>query len=140
MDDADSLQTAIALMQGERILMKTKVAIASTDQENVDIHFGRCKTFAIAEVDGENGSYRLIEQRDVTAPCPSCGRLGESDDAIEGVVESLSDCEYVIVSRIGRWPDSLLYERGIKSFEYSGPVSEAIALLLERRSGEEGPS
>jgi predicted Fe-Mo cluster-binding NifX family protein len=114
--------------------MKTKVAIASTDLENVDIHFGRCKAFAIAEVDGESGSYRLIERRDVTAPCPSCGRLGESDDAIEGVVESLSDCECVIVSRIGRWPDSLLHERGIRSFEYSGPINEAIALLLGLRS------
>jgi predicted Fe-Mo cluster-binding NifX family protein len=109
--------------------MKTKVAIASSDMENVDIHFGRCKAFVIAEVDDDNGSYRLIERRDVTAPCPSCGRLGESDDAIEGVVEALSDCGCVIVSRIGRWPDALLHERGIRSFQYSGPISGAIASL-----------
>jgi predicted Fe-Mo cluster-binding NifX family protein len=112
--------------------MKIKAAIASTDLKNVDIHFGRCRTFAIAEVDCKSRSYRLIEQRDVTAPCPSCGRLGEPDDAIENVVESLSDCEYVIVSRIGRWPDSLLYERGIGSIEHSGPIRDAMALLFGR--------
>jgi predicted Fe-Mo cluster-binding NifX family protein len=115
--------------------MKIKAAIASKDMKNVDIHFGRCKEFVIAEVDDESGSYRLTERRDVTAPCPSCGRLGEHDDAIEGVAEALSDCGYVIVSRIGRWPDSLLSERGIKSLQYSGPIDGAIALLFGVKSG-----
>jgi predicted Fe-Mo cluster-binding NifX family protein len=113
--------------------MKFKTAIASSDLENVDTHFGKCGFFVIAEVDDEDGTYRTLERRDVSPPCPSCGSLGESDDAIENVVKALSDCDYVIVSRIGRWPDSLLYERGILSAEFSGPINDAVALLLKER-------
>ncbi|MDR1510463.1 MAG: hypothetical protein LBS53_12590, partial [Synergistaceae bacterium] len=101
--------------------MKFKAAIASSDMENVDTHFGRCSSFVIAEVDDEDCSYRLIETRPVTSPCPSCGTLGEPADAVERIVASLFDCEYVITSRIGRWPDSLLFENGIRSVIFSGP-------------------
>ncbi|MDR1967056.1 MAG: hypothetical protein LBQ36_10120 [Synergistaceae bacterium] len=112
--------------------MTVKIAIASSDLNNVDTHFGRCGAFVIAEVDEEHKSYRLTEVRDVTAPCPSCGRLGEEDDAIERVVEALSDCSFVVVSRIGRWPDSLLYSRGIASVEFTGPIDAAIEKLFGR--------
>ena len=113
--------------------MKFKAAIASSDMENVDTHFGKCGAFVIAEVDDEDGSYRLSETRPVTPPCPSCGTLGEPDDAMERVVASLSDCEYVITSRIGRWPDSLLFESGIRSVMFGGPISDAISLTLAER-------
>jgi nitrogen fixation protein NifB len=119
--------------------MKFKTAIASSDRENVDTHFGKCRGFVIAEVDDGDGSYRLGETRSVTPPCPSCGTLGEPDDAIESVVASLSDCEYVITSRIGRWPDSLLFEHGIRSVIFGGPISDAMSMLLaERNKGECG--
>jgi nitrogen fixation protein NifB len=113
--------------------MKFKTAIASSDMENVDTHFGRCRGFVIAEVDDADGSYRLSGTRPVTPPCPSCGALGESDDAMERIVASLSDCEYVITSRIGRWPDSLLFQSGIRSVMFGGPISDAMPLLLAER-------
>jgi nitrogen fixation protein NifB len=113
--------------------MKFKIAIASSDMENVDTHFGRCGSFVIAEVDDVDGSYSLSETRPVTPPCPSCGTRGEPDDAIELVVASLSDCEYVITSRIGRWPDSLLFENGIRSVMFGGHIDDAISLLLAER-------
>jgi len=37
--------------------------------------------------------------------------MSESDDTIIGVITLFSDCEYVIVSCIGRWPDSLLFRK-----------------------------
>jgi predicted Fe-Mo cluster-binding NifX family protein len=110
-----------------------KVALASSDLENVDTHFGRCRAFIIAEVDGENASFRILERRQVAPPCPSCGTLGAPDDAVASVVESLTDCRYVVVSRIGRWPDSLLYERGIESVVYSGPITDILNSLSSPR-------
>ena len=118
--------------------MKFKTAIASSDMENVDTHFGRCGVFVIAEVDDEDGSYRLSGTRPVAPPCPSCGTLGEPDDALERVVASLSDCEYVITSRIGRWPDSLLFENGIRSVTFGGPISDAMPVLLAERRNKSG--
>jgi predicted Fe-Mo cluster-binding NifX family protein len=116
--------------------MKFKTAIASSDMKNVDTHFGKCAVFVIAEVDDEDGSYRLSETRPVTPPCPSCGTRGEADDAIGRVAASLSDCEYVITSRIGRWPDSLLLENGIRSLIFGGPISDAVPLLLAERKND----
>ena len=113
--------------------MKFKTAIASSDMENVYTHFGRCRSFVIAEVDDEDGSYRLSGTRPVAPPCPSCGTQGEPDDAIECIVTALSDCEYVITSRIGRWPDSLLFENGIRSVMFGGPISDAMPMLLAER-------
>jgi len=115
--------------------MTFKAAIASSDLENVDEHFGRCRAFVIAEAD-DGGGYRLSGVRHVAPSCPTCGSLGEPDDAIESIVEALSDCDYVIVRRIGRWPDSLLYERGIQSMEYSGPIRGAMDLLFRERCKE----
>jgi predicted Fe-Mo cluster-binding NifX family protein len=116
--------------------MKFKAAIASSDMKNVDTHFGRCRCFVIAEIDDGDGSYSLSGTREMTPPCPSCGTHGEPDDAIESIVASLSDCEYVITSRIGRWPDSLLFENGIRSVIFGGPISDAISLLLAERHKE----
>ncbi|MDR1509441.1 MAG: hypothetical protein LBS53_07355 [Synergistaceae bacterium] len=113
--------------------MRFKTAVASSDMENVDTHFGRCRSFVIAEVDDEDGSYRLSGTRPAAPPCPSCGTLGESDGAIESIAAALSDCEYVITSRIGRWPDSLLSENGIQSVTFGGSISDAIRLMLAER-------
>ncbi|MDR1482560.1 MAG: hypothetical protein LBI74_08040 [Synergistaceae bacterium] len=107
-------------------------AIASSDMKNVDTHFGRCRVFTIAEIDPNDGTYRIIGQRDVSPPCPSCGTKGEPDDAINSVVEALSDCRLVIVSKIGRWPDSLLYERGIESVQYLGPIDRVLEHIVGR--------
>ncbi|GHV52506.1 hypothetical protein FACS1894216_08750 [Synergistales bacterium] len=114
--------------------MKFRAAIASSDRENVNMHFGKCEAFTIAEYDGASGDYRITEVRSVRPPCPSCGANGDPDDAINAVIDAISDCDAVIVSRIGKWPDSLLYERGIKSVQCSCSIEdvfkEKIADLL----------
>jgi predicted Fe-Mo cluster-binding NifX family protein len=113
-------------------MLKYKVAIASTDGKKVDMHFGKCDAFTIAEVDASSGEYGILERRPVPPPCPSCGTHGDNDDAMFAVIGLISDCRAVIVSKIGRWPDSLLYERGIESIEYSGPIDEVLSALLAR--------
>jgi predicted Fe-Mo cluster-binding NifX family protein len=104
---------------------KYKVAMASTDQKNVDLHFGKCDSFTIAEVDEENGNYRIVEERPVLALCSSC----ETDEAMDTVLRSLSDCKVVVASRIGRWPYSMLYAKGIESVEFRGSIEDALAVL-----------
>jgi nitrogen fixation protein NifB len=111
---------------------KYLAAVASSDMKNVDMHFGKCRVFTVAAIDPEGGRYRIIGQRSVNPPCPSCGTKGEPDDAINSVVEALSDCRLVIVSRIGRWPDSLLFERGIESVQYIGPIDRVLEYILGR--------
>jgi predicted Fe-Mo cluster-binding NifX family protein len=110
-------------------MAKYKVAIATTDQKNVDQHFGKCDRFTIAEVDDTNGSYRIVEERATFALCGA----GDTDENMDAAVNTLSDCAFVIVERIGRWPYATLYARGIESVEFSGSIEDAIERLLKRK-------
>jgi predicted Fe-Mo cluster-binding NifX family protein len=122
----------IKILKRRVLRVNCKAAIASTDQENVNMHFGKCAAFTIAEYDDTSGDYRITEVRSVRPPCPSCGANGDPDDAINEVIDALSDCNAVIVSRIGKWPDALLYERGIKSVQCACSIRDAMRLCGSR--------
>jgi predicted Fe-Mo cluster-binding NifX family protein len=107
-------------------MAKYKVAIASTDLKNVDLHFGKCDAFTIAEVDDADKSYRLGEQRAVPALCSSCGAEDDTDRIMDNVIGVLSDCRFVVVSRIGRWPFAMLYAKGIEGIEFYGLIDDAL--------------
>jgi predicted Fe-Mo cluster-binding NifX family protein len=115
-------------------MAKYKVAIASTDLKNIDLHFGKCNAFTIAEVNDANKSYRLGEQRAVPALCSSCGAEGDTDRIMDGVIDVLSDCRFVVVSRMGRWPFAMLYAKGIESIEFYGPIDDALKHLCAQTS------
>ncbi|MDR3232003.1 MAG: hypothetical protein LBT65_11235 [Synergistaceae bacterium] len=116
-----------------------RVAIGSTDRENVDLHFGKCDAFTIAEIDDANKSYRIGERRVVPALCSSCGMEDETSGTMDTVIEALSDCRFVVVSRIGRWPFAMLYAKGIEGIEFYGPISDALERLCTRTGSERGP-
>ncbi|MDR1874195.1 MAG: hypothetical protein LBQ90_04170 [Synergistaceae bacterium] len=107
---------------------KYKVAIASTDRENVDLHFGKCECFTIVEVDGASGNWRVVEERPVLALCSA----GDTDETMDAAADALSDCTFAVVSRIGRWPYAALYARGIESIEFRGPIADAMNSLCTR--------
>ncbi|MDR1979140.1 MAG: hypothetical protein LBQ42_10460 [Synergistaceae bacterium] len=104
---------------------KYKAAIASADGENVDLHFGQCSRFTIVEVDGASGSYRVVEERPAFALCGA----GDTDEAMDAAANALSDCAFVVVSRIGRWPYATLYARGVECVEFRGPIADAVNFL-----------
>ena len=52
---------------------KYRVAVASTDGETVNIHYGKSHLFYIYFVDDETG-YDLVEKRAVTPVCPPSPR------------------------------------------------------------------
>jgi predicted Fe-Mo cluster-binding NifX family protein len=98
-----------------------RAAFASSDGKNVDLHFGKCSRFTIAEIDG-TGNYRIVEERPTLALCEA----GDSDESMDAIVDAFSDCSYVVVVRIGRWPYAALYAKGIESVEFRGSIEEAV--------------
>jgi predicted Fe-Mo cluster-binding NifX family protein len=105
-------------------LQKYRAAFASSDGKNVDLHFGKCDRFIIAEFDG-TGQWRVVEERPTFALCAA----GDSDESMDAAANALSDCKFVVVSRIGRWPYAALYAKGIESVEFRGSIEDAVKEL-----------
>lgn len=107
--------------------MGFKIAIATTDGKIVNEHFGKAEKFAIVEANMD-GSFAFVETRDTRATCTG----GAHDDGgLERTAELLSDCEYVLVSRIGPGAEDRLARQGVTAFAISLPINEAVAKLAE---------
>lgn len=103
-------------------ISKYKVAVASTDGETVNQHYGRCEKFYIYSVDDEVG-YDLTEERIVK---PVCQDGSHNKEAMAESVKAFLDCRYIIVSRLGSAPASLLAANKITVMELPGSIDDAI--------------
>ena len=71
---------------------KYRVAIASTDGETVNIHYGKSELFYVYIVDDDEG-YDLLESRSVT---PVCQEGFHDKAAMDTHVQQFKDCKYVV--------------------------------------------
>ncbi len=101
---------------------KYRVAVASTDGESVNIHYGKSNLFYIYFVDDENG-YDFVEKRSVI---PVCQDGSHVKSAMEESVKQFEDCKYVVASRIGAGALQALTSSGIISMELPGNIDDAI--------------
>ena len=101
-----------------------RIAVASTNGKEVDLHFGKTTKFMVFEVfEKQDGELVPIGERE-------CARLSVEDknhpfdkERFEAVYSAIRDCERVYVTRIGERPEKELKDRGIEAVIYSGPIS-----------------
>ena len=106
-----------------------KIAVASSDGIVVNSHFGRAFVFYIYEAD-EQGETRFVEKREIEPVCQG----GEHDDnRLSENIGKLSDCSYVLVSRIGDGAANALEREGIIPMELPGMIEEALNKLFAYR-------
>lgn len=98
------------------------IAVASTDGENVNCHYGRATQFYVYYIDDDEG-YDFLEKRSVKPVC-----LGGAHDkkVMEQSVTQFTDCRYVIASRIGSGASQTLAAAGIIAMELPGTIDDAI--------------
>lgn len=101
---------------------KYRVAIASTDGETVNTHYGKSEIFYIYIVDDDEG-YDLLEKRSVK---PVCQDGIHDKSAMDIHVQQFTDCKYVIASRIGDGAIQSLTTQGITAMELPGSIDDAI--------------
>lgn len=99
-----------------------KVAIASTDGETVNMHYGKATKFYIYSIDDEVG-YDLVEERQVE---PVCQEGSHVISKMEESVLRFTDCRYIVVSRLGTAASSALSSAGITAMELPGTIDDAI--------------
>jgi len=112
--------------------MSYKIAIASSNGESVDQHFGRARNFIIYEI--SDGQVEFIEDREVPSACTSneCSHNGAN---FENLVELLSDCKAVFAFRIGPQAVRCLQVVGIQGFEVGFSLNHIFETLLKRQKG-----
>ncbi|MBP5603608.1 MAG: dinitrogenase iron-molybdenum cofactor biosynthesis protein [Treponema sp.] len=101
---------------------KYRVAIASTDGESVNTHYGKSEIFYIYIVDDDEG-YDLLEKRKVT---PVCQDGFHNKSEMDKHVQQFKDCKYVIANRIGDGALQSLTAAGITGMELPGSIDDAI--------------
>jgi len=106
--------------------MPYKIAVASTDGKVVNQHFGRAEKFYIIDV-SDDGTFHFETTRETSATCTN----GEhSDDSLNKNVSLLSDCSYVLVSRIGPGAEYALNKKGITAFAISNYIDKSIEKII----------
>ena len=101
---------------------KYRVAVASTDGETVNTHYGKAQTFYIYTVDDSEG-YDLLEKRNVI---PVCQDGSHNKAQMESHILQFKDCKYVIASKIGVAAAQALTIEGITSMELPGTIDDAM--------------
>ncbi|BAZ40727.1 nitrogenase cofactor biosynthesis protein NifB [Calothrix sp. NIES-4101] len=110
--------------QGTAVKERTKilVAVATKGGGLVNQHFGHAKEFQVYEVDGSEVKY--VAHRRVDHFCQ--GGYGEKA-TLDNIINAISDCKAVLVSKIGESPKEKLNTAGIEVVE-SYDVIEKVAL------------
>ena len=134
--------------------MGIKVAIATSDGLNIDLHFGQAKSFLLYEF--KDGKFELSEKREVPAEafaegqaqgpqiettfaCPGggggCGGSGggcgggAASGPLAPAVELLLDCRAVVAAQIGQGMRRQLERNAISVFDIEIPVEDALKKL-----------
>ena len=121
--------------------MGYKIAVATSDGLNVDLHFGATEIFSIYEV--EHLDFAKTESRtvpdfkaEVSQGCKSgcdsgCGdRNGCHGEEKSAAVEMLSDCRCIVCTKIGRNILKQFQRRAISTFDVIMPVKEALSKIV----------
>ncbi len=112
-----------------------KVAFATTDGVHVDEHFGRAGRFVIYEFT-KNGYSSLDDRvfsggRDMAVE-GTRGLGSLHDDAVQGKVEKVSDCDIIYMTSIGGPSAARLVKKGIMPVKVKGKMrieEEAVKLM-----------
>ncbi|MDR3222127.1 MAG: nitrogen fixation protein [Methanobrevibacter sp.] len=96
-----------------------KIAVASTDGKEINLHFGDAKTFFIFDLDSNNFEFEEVRKKRDIPVCEHTERWRYSIDLI-------SDCKAVLCSKIGKEPHVELRKLGIKGIRLNCAVKDGI--------------
>ncbi|MDR1224754.1 MAG: hypothetical protein LBL07_18045 [Tannerella sp.] len=105
-----------------------RIAIASSDGNTVDLHFGQATSLLIYEIGDEKVDF--IEEREVRL-IP--GEAAHAEANMEIFAGALHDCSAIFVRRIGQRSLRYLFERKITAFEVTFSLNHIFNTLLKNR-------
>lgn len=121
--------------------MVYRVAVTTSDKQNVNLHFGDADAFCIYEL-SESGKAHFVEVRNIPAEWINAYRLemqskgccGKNEGYITSIARLLGDCKYLLTEKIGPHPYKAMQSKGISCLEISCPITEALNKISEYQS------
>ena len=112
--------------------MAYKIAVGTSDKKSVNLHFGEIESVSVYEVNESDGSYSFLEERKISRDpekekCESGCSCG-SNFAVK-VGQTIGDCTYFLVAKIGPKPHRLLQENKVNCLEAPFEIEEAVSKL-----------
>jgi len=100
----------VAVMEAEQAAQPfaepVRMAVTTSGNGTVDVHFGHAKTFAIYDVSADGVTH--VEDRSVGNYCLGEDACGEDvlsqEDRLQHTLNVIGDCKSVVCARIGRMP------------------------------------
>lgn len=103
--------------------MTQRIAIASSDGKNIDLHFARASQFYIYNV--TDATYEFVELR-------KCDTIFKHDeDEFHNAIQKLYDCKAILVSKIGRGALAYVVSNGLRVFEASYPIDSVLEKFVQ---------
>jgi predicted Fe-Mo cluster-binding NifX family protein len=125
--------------------MSYKIAIASSDEINIDESFGAAERFIIYEVDKDH--YEKVEERKIEGFKKKCNSNGCGTQSGCGgnsqhseKVQLIEDCRCIVCKKIGFPVQKQLERKAISAFDVSCTIEEAlqkISLYFKRVDGHQ---
>ncbi len=103
-----------------------KIAIATSDGVTVNEHFGHAKFFRVFEL--TDTGYTFLEVRDAVAACQH--QLGHDTTRFDKIIELLSDCDALLVQKIGEGAAAYLISKNVRVFEVSGMIDAVLKKFI----------
>lgn len=116
-------------------MAKYKVAVATNDGVNVNVHFGHAAAFDIYEVDEASGKYEKVEVRLKPEHCDgscgdgTCGQREVQHSSMYAAAKNLANLDYVLCEQLGPQAIQSLARFNVRAFDIALPISEAIAKI-----------
>ncbi|MBM4237248.1 MAG: nitrogenase cofactor biosynthesis protein NifB [Euryarchaeota archaeon] len=120
-------EAMVVQMEGKT---KHRVAVATSDGEEVDLHFGHAEEFWTYEVEGRRIKERERIRIDAKMDIPVFG--GGHRAKIEKAAEALSGFDIVIASKFGNKAVEVLRSKGLEAVQESGEVGKAIVRAVDK--------
>lgn len=113
--------------------MSYKIAVTTSDRQNINLHFGSADAFCIYEL-SEKGEVQFTEIRNIPKEyldayrqeMKSKGCCGKNEGYITLVAGLLGDCKYLLTEKIGPHPYKAMQSKGISCLEVSCSIAEAL--------------
>ena len=115
--------------------MSFKVAVASSDGNFINQHFGHAQKFYIFDLDTAAEEFPLLEVRERK---PVCSGQIHDDQALWEAAKALKDCQAVFASQIGPRAQEVLQAGGIHPYAKVSDIDTALLRLATFRQERPG--
>lgn len=101
-----------------------KIAVASTNGEDLDLHFGKAHTLYVYDYDEKKDEFDFIEKRTVEI---------ERDAKHQNpkIIKTIEDCEVAICEQFGPKAQIHAEDAGLKLVKEEGTVEEALRSYVD---------